>query len=269
MTSLRARAALGLTSVLILSVAYGIFDFALINSFRKAAYFSGFTLLGSMLALTLFNGRKKLPFLPLLTASAWLQFHIYAGLFSTVVFLFHIGFRIPRGGLEVILASLFAGVTLSGLLGLMISRWVPPRLTLHGENLIFERIPALRENVRQAVEKIALESVPTTNSTTIIDFYQRKLRAYFDGPRYLSFHLAGYSKPLYGMLDEVAAMDRYLNSEERKVMAQLVDFIRTKDNLDFQLAAQGLLKGWLFVHIPLTYGLLLLAVVHAVLAWKF
>ena len=43
----------------------------------------------------------------------------------------------------------------------------------------------------------------------------------------------------------------------------------TKDQLDFHQAMQGLLKGWLFVHIPLTYALLLFALVHLVLVYAF
>ena len=52
-------------------------------------------------------------------------------------------------------------------------------------------------------------------------------------------------------------------------MTQLAEFVRAKDNLDFQRAVQGMLKGWLFVHIPLTYALLLFAAVHGLLAWRF
>jgi hypothetical protein len=35
------------------------------------------------------------------------------------------------------------------------------------------------------------------------------------------------------------------------------------------LSAQGLLKLWLFVHIPLSYALILIGLVHGILAWKF
>jgi len=79
----------------------------------------------------------------------------------------------------------------------------------------------------------------------------------------------GYSKPLHQLLSELDALDRYLNAEERETMTQLAEFVRAKDNLDFQRAVQGMLKGWLFVHIPLTYALLLFAAVHGLLAWRF
>ena len=43
---------------------------------------------------------------------------------------------------------------------------------------------------------------------------------------------------------------------------QLGELLEAKRNLDFQLAGQRLLKLWLFVHIPLTYGLLVLVGAH-------
>jgi hypothetical protein len=269
MISFRSRWILGVGLTALISGIYWTMNQALANSLRPAPLVSGLVLFAFILLLALFNARKKLPFLPLLKASTWLQVHIYAGLFSMALFLIHIEFKLPRGWLETILAALFVAVSLSGVVGLAISRWVPTRLTLHGENVIFERIPALRSKIKQEVEALALASVPTTHSTTIADFYEQRLRAYFEQPRNLWNHLLAYSKPLHALLAEVDAMDRYLNADERKLMAQIAELIRLKENLDFQLAAQGLLKIWLFVHIPLTYSLILVGLIHGLFAWKF
>ncbi len=42
-----------------------------------------------------------------------------------------------------------------------------------------------------------------------------------------------------------------------------------KDALDYHHAMQGVLKGWLFVHIPLTYVTLIFIVVHVVIVHTF
>jgi hypothetical protein len=269
MTSFRTRWILGVGLTALISGMCWTLDQALANSLRPAPLVSGLVLFALVLLLALFNARKKLPFLPLLTASTWLQVHLYAGLFSVALFLIHIGFKPPRGGLETALATLFVAVSFSGVVGLALSRWVPARLAVHGENVIFERIPALRAKVKQEVEALALASVPETHSTTIADFYEQRLRAYFERPRHLWSHLLGYSKPLHALLSQVDALDRYLNADERKLMVAITELIRLKENLDFQLAAQGLLKLWLFVHIPLTYSLILVGLLHGLLAWKF
>src|SRR5207249_7898629 len=79
-----------------------------------------------------------------------------------------------------------------------------------------------------------LHPFPTRRSSDLADFYQAKLRAYFERPHYLWGHLLGYSKPLHQLLSELDALDRYLNAEERETMTQLAEFVRAKDNLDFQ-----------------------------------
>ena len=74
--------------------------------------------------------------------------------FSVVVFLFHTGFRWPDGGLETLVAALFAAVALSGAAGLALTRFVPAQLTAHGENVVFERIPGLRSGLRREIEQL-------------------------------------------------------------------------------------------------------------------
>ena len=244
-----------------------VVNYALTVQLHRAKVFSGCALLTLLLLLTLFNARKKLPFLPLLKAATWMRLHIFAGLLSGFLFCLHLHGRIPQGILEATLAVLYVVVAASGFVGLALSRWLPARLTIHGENLIYERIPALRAAVHHQVEELVEQSLATTHSSTIADFYESRLRWYFARPRFLCAHLLGYRQSLFTLLEEVAALDRFLDASERNIMGQIVVLINTKDNLDFQLAGQRLLKLWLFVHIPVTYGLLLFALLHAVLAF--
>lgn len=267
--SFRGRRWLGCGVLALACLFSGLVYRAWTTHLRRADLGSGLLLLGLVLLLALFNARKKLPFLPLLRASTWLQVHIYAGLFSVWLFWLHTGGRVPRGGLESVLALLFLGVTASGFLGLALTRWIPVRLTIHGESLIFERLPALRAAVRLEVEELVAGSIKQTRSSTLADFYELRLQPYFARPSFFLSHAIGYRKPLFKLLSEVEALDRYLNASERTIMARITELIHAKDNLDFQFAGQSLLKGWLFVHIPLTYGLILFGLVHGILAWSF
>jgi len=266
--TLRSRRNLGISLFLAFAAAFWLINYVMTVRLRAAATVSGLVLLGLVLGLTLFNARKKLPFLPLLRASTWTQIHIYAGFLSVFLFGLHTAWRTPSGTFEVILAILFLAVAGSGFVGLAVSRTIPSRLTIHGENLLFERIPAMRVAVRREAEELVVRSVTANNSSTIADFYEAKLRSYFVRPRFIFSHLVGSRRPLLKLISEVDAMDRYLNAEEKEVMAQLAELIRTKENLDFQSCGQALLKGWLFVHIPLTYSLIVFAIVHGVFAWS-
>src|SRR4051812_26458262 len=70
---------------------------------RPMAMYTGALLLALMGGLLLFNARKKLPFLPLLKASTWLQVHVYAGWLTVLVYGLHVGFRWPSGRLGLML----------------------------------------------------------------------------------------------------------------------------------------------------------------------
>jgi hypothetical protein len=247
------------------AIAWGI-DIVLSVSLRQAAIYSGFLLLTLVLGLTLFNSRKKLPFLPLARASTWLQIHIYAGFFCAFIFLLHVRFSPPHGPLETLLALVFCVVILSGFFGIFISRFFPSRMALSGEPLIYERIPAYRREIQQNVEALIRRAETETQSSTLADFYLSQLRPFFHRLPSALEALGGMDRRSGRLLKELTALNRYLNDAEKAIAAEMRDWIQTAQNLHYQYAAQRLLKLWLFVHIPFTYSLILIALVHAALA---
>src|SRR5262245_7568942 len=224
---------------------------------HRLAYISGWLLFVLMLVLAAYNARKKLPFLPLGTSESWLGFHVYAGYLTIVLFLLHIGFKRPTGWFEGALAWLYVIVTVSGIIGLVISRSFPKRLTTHGGETIYGLIPTVRRSLKEQTETLALKSVAEAQSTTIADFYVCDLRDFFGGPRNLLLHILEVRRPLNTLLDKIHDLRRFLNEQERATMDRIADLVRQKDALDYQLALQLTLRLWLFVHIPFTYSLLI------------
>jgi len=269
MKRMRHRRTLGLLILVIATVLYAWAHLSLETRFQPAARWSGILLFVLSCGLALFNARKKLPFIPLLSATTWMQIHIYVGFFTVVVFLFHTGFRAPAGGLEILTHALFAAVALSGVIGLALSRFLPPRLTAHGENVVFERIPGMIVSLRKEAEQLIVAAEAKTHSSSIAEFYEARLAAFFARPRHLWSHLVSSPKPLNSLLERIDALDRYLDADERETSAQIAGLVRAKNNLDHQWHLQGLLKVWLFVHIPLSFALLLFAAVHGWIAWRF
>jgi hypothetical protein len=235
----------------------------------RLAYLSGWALFGAMLLLTAYNARKMLPFLPLLSSRTWLEFHVYAGLFTVVLFGLHLRGRLPTGPFEIVLATLFALVTVSGIVGLFLSRVLPARLTTAGGEVPFERIPAIRHSLKMQAETLALQSAPESRSVILADFYRRRLKGFFDGPRHFWPHVCEVRRPLNRLLQEVGDLKRYLDDEDRATLDALAVLVRQKNGLDYHRALQLVLKGWLFVHIPLTYSLLLVTLAHIVLVFAF
>lgn len=238
-------------------------------SLHEAAYASGWTLLAMMLFLTAYNLRKKLAYPPLLSSATWLQFHVYIGLLTVYLFPLHVGLRVPNGPFEVTLALLFIAVAGSGVAGLLLSRAVPRRVSTRGEEVLFERIPVFRRELREEAERLVVRSVEESQAVTLAEFYTTELAGFFHGPRHLSFHLFQSSRPLRRLTTELRSLHRYLGEKERQIAGDLEDLIDAKDALDYQYAMQGALKLWLFVHIPLTYALLIFVVIHTVLVHTF
>ena len=238
-------------------------------SLHQEKYLTGWLLLGGVLLLMLYNSRKKVTMLQLGSNAAWLQFHIYLGLITVAVFGMHIGWGIPNGWLEGILALLFVLVAGSGLVGLYLSRRFSRLLTRRGEEVIYERIPQFIVHLREQAEGVVLASAAETGSSTLADHYSRHLADFFAGPRNYFSHVISSSRNLFSLINQIANMERYLNDKEREFSAELRDLVEQKDELDYHYALQTTLKSWLFVHVPLTYGMVLLALVHLVLAYAF
>jgi hypothetical protein len=231
------------------------------------AYLTGWVLFAAMILLAIYNARKKLPFLPLGSSEAWLQIHIYVGFFTVVLFLIHLNFRLPTGWFEGTLAWLYLLVTVSGVVGLVLSRVLPRRLATRGGEVIYEKIPALRYALRQQADALALSA--KTNSPAIAEFYARQLSPFLAGPGRFWPHLLESRRPLNAILNDIEEFRRYLSEGERATLEKLRDLVRSRDGLDYHHALQKTLKLWLFVHLPLTYSLMIFSLLHIVLVFAF
>jgi hypothetical protein len=242
---------------------------ALDRRLSPSAFASGYLMLAAVLFLALYNVRKKLPFLPLGNSAAWLQWHIYAGLGSLGLFALHAGVRWPTGALNSTLAAFYLMTAASGIIGLYLTRTIPAQLSRVGIEVIFERVPTLKHQVRQQAGQLVLEAVATSGTTTLADFYTARLYEFFHRPRGSRYFFRPTTALRRSLMHELQDFRRYLSDNEQAACERLFALVRRKDDLDFHEARQKLLKTWLFVHIGLTYGLVVLAVLHGLLALAF
>lgn len=238
------------------------------TSLQRTSFITGWGLMSVVGLLTCYNLRKRLSFLSFLGSSrSWLQIHVYFGFLAVVVFLFHIGFRIPNGKFELILTGLFMFVSLSGFYGLYITRIIPKKLTAVKDEAVYEQIPSLRRTVRTQAEHIVHSC--TSFAPALADFYMEKLAYFFESPRSLIYYAVPNGRQKRALLLELSNMDRYLPENGRDSSKQLMALIHRKDDLDYHHAMQGRLKIWLFFHIAATYSMILFAVFHTVLVHAF
>lgn len=239
------------------------------NKLGRADFHTGYVLIGAILFLACYNLRKKLPILPWTTSSAWLQSHIYIGLGSAVVFGLHVGWKVPNGILETSIAVLYCLAFLSGIVGLIWTRTIPPQLARLSEEIIFERTAMIRAQLRDRAQQVVLESVHASGATTLGEFYADRLQGYFESPRRIGYYLWPTNSLRRRLLAELTAVRRYLSEPEQEKSEQLFALVRRRDDLDLQVALQWRLKGWLFVHLGLTYPLVLASCLHGWLAHLF
>lgn len=268
-TSLARRRLRNGTVTLLLLAALAATVYLRQLTLHDTSYLTGWLLIAAFLVLAGYNLRKKLPFLPLASSASWLQLHLYLGLASAVLFLLHTGWTWPGGTFEITLWTLTVGLFVTGLLGLALSRLTPSAITWHGERVIFERIPRLRRQLAEEVEQLATRSVEETASGTIASYYADTLKPYFDRPRHRWYHLLRSKRPVRQLCRQIRTLERYLSEPGRRTLKDIEDAVLAKDNLDFQETWQGLLKGWLFLHIPLTYAVLVAVPLHVVLVYAF
>lgn len=270
MTSFALRRVVGISATTLIAIMVLAVFLVGRGALGTDSFQSGWVLLGLIVFLALYNVRKRLPFLPLGASSTWLQLHIYCGFLTFLLFLIHVRFSIPTGIFEGVLALLYLFAFLSGLVGLYITRTYPRRLTILGDEVIFEQIPVIRRQLSERMESLVL-SCNTEGATSVIpEFYRDHIRPYMLGRHDVVAHLCRGSSERWRNLK--ATMDdqkRYLNKDERDVLAELETLVDRRHRTDAQFALQGALKLWLFLHIPATYALLVFSLFHILLVYAW
>jgi len=232
---------------------------------RRPELISGYLLLGTMLLPALSSLRKKLSVLPLGTMAFWTRLHVALGFTLVPLYWVHVGVFWPDGTYEQFLAGLFYFVTFSGVVGWLVQARFPHRLTQTGREIQFERIPNALVNCRQEVEKTLLEYQQKTGNDTLARHYIDSLSWYFFKPRFLVNHLFDGESHDYWLRGKFRAIERYLNSSEQPYLENLKSLAADKGILDYHYTLQGTIKLWLFIHIPATAALLVLAFWHLAL----
>jgi hypothetical protein len=137
------------------------------------------------------------------------------------------------------------------------------------EQVVWERIPARRYAVGRQAHGLILELVEIEPAPTIVDFYKHRLVPFFERRRSPWYYAYPTSRLRNKIMAEMTALERYYSSSESAADGRLRRLVDQRDDLDYHDALQRKLKFWLFVHIGLTYGLVALALFHAVLAHAF
>ena len=226
---------------------------------------TGYWLFGVMVFLALFNARKRAQMIPLLRAKWWTMMHLVGGILAIALFWTHTRTLWPTGPYEQALSVLFYLLTLSGLLGWLVERTTPSRLTQTGVEVIFERIPDELTHLRERAEAIVLECTTESNADTLARIYVETFDWFFRRPRFILSHLWGGRQGAAWLFQQTSTVKRYLNQTERGYLDQLQELGSVKNRIDYNYVAQGLMKTWLLAHVPIAAAVLCLSAWHLIL----
>jgi len=227
--------------------------------------------LGIFVFAALLGLRKKLPFLPVGNVQSWLRGHIWLTLLTIPLILLHSGFRLGSP-MTTTLMVLYAIVMVSGIYGLILQHKLPMMMkeSLPAE-IVFEQIPNVRAQLCAAAEKLhrSLKQEATSGSAAVAtDVSQEEVLAGFIDQRLIPYLRARRGeKYRLGHAREADEIFRHLKLRVDEVYRPRVDEMRRwcdeRRLTDAEVRMQHWLHGWLFVHVPLSFLLLLMTMWHA------
>jgi hypothetical protein len=193
---------------------------------------------------------------------AWLQLHVYAGGLALVAAFVHTGFRAPSGPLGWWLLGLSLWTVATGLLGVWLQKWIPASLA---EGLrveaIYERIPSLVEQLRDEADQLVQGA-----SDVLERFYRSEVRVPLSAVQHSWAFLLDVRGGRERALEPFRRVAQFVDAGERQRVLDLMNIYTEKMELDAHYSLQGILRGWLVLHVPAAGLLLGLLVVH-VFAW--
>jgi hypothetical protein len=247
------------------------------NALRDPRYLDGWVLTLGMGVQLAFHIAIKTASLPPKSAARWRRTHILIGYLLVATFVSHSDFSLPDTTFEWALWAVFVLVTLSGIFGTYLAWSLRAK---HGidERFSYVQIPSRRAELAQdvraavahadpAVAAIALPAPP--HDAWIMDLYRAHLRGFFEGPGNLIVHLIGSQRPLLRLTDEIDHLSGYVDQRSQEKLAAIRRLVVEKDRLDFARVHLGLTRAWLLVHVPATYALIVLTLLHILIVHAY
>jgi hypothetical protein len=254
-----------------------------------------------MLFAGLLGARKKVPVWRVGRATTWMRGHLWLGLLSFPYILFHSGFSLGAAPLTRTLMVLFIIVVASGIVGAALQEYIPrlitDRVTMEtvyeqidrvcgqlvdeAQTVTSELCSALEGNLEFANQKRRAEAAAAGTmggltfasaldtderfAGTMHSFFEDEMKPYLlqDGGRGRMLADKQRTSAMFQQFRVLCPEDLWPR------LTDLESICEEKRQLDQQRRLHRILHGWLLFHIPVSYALLLLGAVHAVIALRY
>jgi hypothetical protein len=263
---------------------------------------------GFMIFAALLGARKRVPTWRIGRAQAWMRGHLWLGLLSMPVILFHGGFHFG-GTLTTVLMWLLIITVVSGVFGAALQHHVPRVMTTDVKlETIYDEIGNVRKLLREeadrgveticgplGIEKSAKEDGQraggfsalramgtTTGGATVAAAAETVVLREEESAPLRKFYLSEMRPFLeqpnlrgsrLGDADKAhgafSGLRTLMPQAVQATLQDLEDICDEARQLVRQERLHRLLHGWLLVHIPISLALILLGAVHAVMALRY
>ncbi len=191
-------------------------------------------------------------------ARVWLQFHLYGGALFLLLTFMHSGFHQPRGILTWWLWFLSIYVIASGIIGVLLQKWIPKILTSGlAIEVVYERIPELIRELRDKANALA-----QTCAGPVKDFYKNNVALALAAPQPRLIYCLDITGGIQSRLRQFEYVRRLLAADEKEKLNKLEAFYKTKLEIDAHYTLQRILRWWLYTHVPVSLVLLVLLALH-------
>lgn len=232
--------------------------------------------------------RKKRRLWPIGNVETWLRAHIWLTIFTIPLVLFHSGFR-TGGPQTTVLFWLYAIVMISGFYGLALQQFMPRLMTQSlPREVVYEQIPNIRTKIyeealafrgttfkeiraaKAAVTEeeegeVVVSEQADPSPQVLVDFLDEEGLPFLRDKRARTSRLAGVptSNEVFKLLKlnvtegyRAKVDDIQMWCDEHRLMAR-------------QAKLHHILHGWLLVHVPLSFALLIWTIWHAYITWAY
>lgn len=235
---------------------------------------------GALLSL-----RKRVVLWRIGTVQRWMRAHIWLTLLTIPLVLLHSGFRLGAP-MTIVLMALYGVVMVSGIYGLILQHQMPRSMQEQlPTETIYEQIPHIRSQLFLAAERMrnsllpavpsspspvlthpSLPEIPTPSvvdpesEAALVALLEDQVMPYLNA-RSVSRSPLGdiaYSDDVFRFVN-LSVADAYRGRVE-----EIQAWCEQRRMLDLQVRLHGWLHGWLFVHVPFSFLLILLTAWHAV-----
>ncbi len=191
-------------------------------------------------------------------AQAWLQFHLYGSTLCLLLVFMHTGFRVPHGVLTWWLWLLSIWVTVSGIFGVFLQKWIPKLLASGlAMEVLYERIPELVVEIRERANALMQDA-----TDTLQEFYRNHVAYAFATPQARWIYYVDITGGVQARLKRFEYVRSLLTSQEKEKLHQLEACYKAKLEIDAHYTLQRALRWWMFLHVPASLVLLILLGLH-------